>query len=289
MDQQPFAIHNWSKRPAINCPRINNRLLSIIGANVENLPKIEQVTSIVGLANKSRQVSSALSTTFKEIFLRSNSKALQQLLQLTSQSSNRRILTPAFTLKQCLILAVLFTVISRTAWGCKPSDPVAMPMVERHEWLMAHHGSVYHNDMEKPCHFHIFKSNVKLINSFNTAGKHKYTLGVNQFADMTKQEFKASHTGFKNYDRSKDDQEGKIQAQERVGNTDERRLEDSRCSHSSQRSGAVWKTGCGWAFSAVSAMEVPSSELISLSEQDLMDCAVHGKDYGCNNGLMYNV
>ncbi|XP_042404895.1 senescence-specific cysteine protease SAG39-like [Zingiber officinale] len=151
-----------------------------------------------------------------------------------------RILTPAFTLKQCLILAVLFTVISRTAWGCKPSDPVAMPMVERHEWLMAHHGSVYHNDMEKPCHFHIFKSNVKLINSFNTAGKHKYTLGVNQFADMTKQEFKASHTGFKNYDRSKDDQEGKIQAQERVGNTDERRLEDSRCSHSSQRSGAVW-------------------------------------------------
>ena len=48
--------------------------------------------------------------------------------------------------------------------------------------------------------------------------------------------------------------------------------------------------GCYWAFSAVAATEgivkISSGKLISLLEQELVDCDVHGEDQGCNGGEM---
>ncbi|KAH7860691.1 hypothetical protein Vadar_016872 [Vaccinium darrowii] len=48
--------------------------------------------------------------------------------------------------------------------------------------------------------------------------------------------------------------------------------------------------GCCWAFSAVASMEgivgITTGKLISLSEQELVDCDINGQDQGCNGGLM---
>ncbi|KAI8537525.1 hypothetical protein RHMOL_Rhmol09G0030800 [Rhododendron molle] len=48
--------------------------------------------------------------------------------------------------------------------------------------------------------------------------------------------------------------------------------------------------GCCWAFSAVASVEgiveLTIDTLISLSEQELVDCDTGGEDQGCNGGLM---
>lgn len=50
------------------------------------------------------------------------------------------------------------------------------------------------------------------------------------------------------------------------------------------------KTGCCWAFSAVAATEgivkLRTGKLISLSEQELLDCDVDDTNRGCNGGAM---
>jgi KDEL-tailed cysteine endopeptidase len=66
-----------------------------------------------------------------------------------------------------------------------------LSMVARHESWMAQYGRVYKDAAEKAKRLEVFKTNVRFIDSFN-AGNRKFYLGVNQFADITNEEFKAS-------------------------------------------------------------------------------------------------
>lgn len=165
--------------------------------------------------------------------------------------------------------------------------PTAEPsMAERHERWMAAHGKVYKDAAEKAARLEIFKSNMDHIERFN-ARKEKYWLGPNQFTDLTNQEFRILHTGG-------------YRPLERVSPATRFRHEnvtvDAAAALDWRKRGAVTsikdqgQCGACWAFSAVAAIEsinqIKSGKLVSLSEQELIDCDVDGEDQGCEGGLM---
>ncbi|XP_068660094.1 senescence-specific cysteine protease SAG39-like [Aristolochia californica] len=159
-------------------------------------------------------------------------------------------------------------------------------MVKRHEEWIAKYGRVYKDTAEKERRFKIFADNVQLVEAFNSDGGNTYRLSVNEFADLTNEEFRASRNGFR--PSSLRDTSSSLFRYENV--TAVPSTVDWR------KKGAVTpvkdqgQCGCCWAFSAVAAMEgatkLSSGKLVSLSEQELVDCDTRGVDQGCNGGLM---
>jgi KDEL-tailed cysteine endopeptidase len=71
---------------------------------------------------------------------------------------------------------------------------------ERHEQWMTHYGKVYKDPQEREKRLRIFTENVKYIEASNNAGINKpFKLGINQFADLTNEEFIASRNKFKGH------------------------------------------------------------------------------------------
>ncbi|CAN6700567.1 unnamed protein product [Malus baccata var. baccata] len=75
-------------------------------------------------------------------------------------------------------------------------------MYGRYEQWLTRYGRVYNDVNEKETRFKIFKENVAFIESSNKDANKPYRLSVNQFADLTNEEFKASRNGFKGHECS---------------------------------------------------------------------------------------
>jgi C1A family cysteine protease len=131
----------------------------------------------------------------------------------------------------------------------------------------------------------VFENNVALIESENAKGN-KYTLGVNQFAHLTIEEFKAQYTGGKGGSALGSDDAflGEMEVGEIASDVD----------WSTDRSvvNPVKDQGqCGscWAFSAVGTVEsayaLAAGKLGSYAEQQLVDCDTTGGSEGCNGGF----
>jgi len=134
----------------------------------------------------------------------------------------------------------------------------------------------------------IFISNLRLIQKHNAEhalGLHTFTLGVNQFADLTNEEFVKTYNGF-NPEMFKDLPVADLKA---IG--DEPESVDWRTEGYVTPIKDQGQCGSCWAFSAVCSMEgawfKKSGELVSLSEQQLVDCDTE-EDQGCNGGLPSN-
>ncbi|XP_050224152.1 senescence-specific cysteine protease SAG39-like [Mercurialis annua] len=189
---------------------------------------------------------------------------------------------------------VLIAVLSVTLWAtlCLSRSVHEDSMEVSHEMWMNQHGRVYKDNAEKEKRFQIFKQNVEFIESFNKAGTKAYKVGVNAFADLTNDEFKSSRNGYRSYASY-----GPLM----VRSSSSFRYENVTAAPTSmdwRQKGAVTpikdqgQCGCCWAFSAVAAMEgitkLSTGKLISLSEQELVDCDTSGEDQGCEGGLMDN-
>ncbi|PKI31252.1 hypothetical protein CRG98_048358 [Punica granatum] len=162
-------------------------------------------------------------------------------------------------------------------------------MFDRHAQWMTKYGRMYVSDVEREKRFEIFKSNVEFIESFNREGNKTYWLGINEFADLSNEEFRAYWNGYK------------VSSSSRQYKKSPFKYENKTAVPSSidwRKKGAVTpikdqgECGCCWAFSTVAAMEgitkITTGKLIPLSVQELVDCDTKGENWGCQGGLMDN-
>ncbi|KAG5245325.1 senescence-specific cysteine protease SAG [Salix suchowensis] len=130
---------------------------------------------------------------------------------------------------------------------------------------------------EKETRYSIFKENVERIDAFNSQTGKSYKLGVNQFADLSNEEFKASRNRFKGHMCTP--QEGSFRYEN---------VSAVPASVDWRNKGAV--TPVKDQGQSVAAMErinqITTGKLISLSEQEVVDCDTKGEGQGCNVGLM---
>ncbi|KAH7671963.1 Actinidain protein, partial [Dioscorea alata] len=141
-------------------------------------------------------------------------------------------------------------------------------------WLVKHRKN-YNDLFEKGKRYQIFKDNLKYIDEHN-ARNHSSTLALNVFADLTNDEYRNTYLGFQSFTR---ENTGFKKSNRYLFNGDET-LPDSI---DWRGEGAVvdvknqLKCGSCWAFSSIAAIEglhqLSTGDLVSLSEQELVDCA----------------
>ncbi|KAH0684239.1 hypothetical protein KY285_021724 [Solanum tuberosum] len=154
---------------------------------------------------------------------------------------------------------------------------------------MDKHGKIYKSIEEKLHRFEIFKENLKHIDERNKIVTN-YWLGLNEFSDLSHDEFKKMYLGLK-VDQDLLNKREQL-SQEEFAYRD---FVDLPKSVDWRKKGAVTpvknqgQCGSCWAFSTVAAVEginqIKTGNLTSLSEQELIDCDTTYNN-GCNGGLM---
>ena len=145
----------------------------------------------------------------------------------------------------------------------------------------------YETFEETESRFNIFRSNLRNIILHNLDHTQNFTMGINQFTDLTPQEFKDQYVGG-------------LRAE--VGSYGCKSFSSSASGAPSsidwRQKGAVTSVKdqgqCGscWTFSATGAVEgawaIAKGQLVDLAEQELVDCAtgISYGSHGCNGGQM---
>jgi len=128
-----------------------------------------------------------------------------------------------------------------------------------------------------------WKANYMYIEAFNKREGNTFTLGMNQFGDLSVEEFRGLYMGYRNL-VPREPYHGAVLHPELPPSVDWRTK--------GVVTGIKDQGQCGscWAFSATGSLEgahaFNTGKLVSLSEQNLVDCSTNQGNMGCNGGLM---
>ncbi|XP_059150315.1 procathepsin L-like [Physella acuta] len=133
----------------------------------------------------------------------------------------------------------------------------------------------------------IWEANIELIERHNILadrGLHSYWMGENRFSDMTTAEFKQTMNGFRSQDKRPSSLQY-IPTAVSVPDSVDWRVKGYVTPVKDQGD-----CGSCWAFSSTGALEgqhfKKTGKLVSLSEQQLIDCSRAYGNKGCDGGLM---
>ncbi|KAF3944848.1 hypothetical protein CMV_028725 [Castanea mollissima] len=189
-----------------------------------------------------------------------------------------------------LVLVWVFQVVMST----NLDDP---NMSERFEQWISKYGKVYQDAGDKESKFGIFRDNAYMVDYINGANR-PYKLALNKFADQLSWEFRQNRYSI--LDRRVMDYQQRIENP--VPSLRYENMTTLPASVDWRKNGAVtpvlYDTGnqcvSSWAFAAAAAIEgihqISTGKLISLSVQELMDCAVFIDQYGIKSiGCAYRL
>ncbi|XP_051149901.1 zingipain-2 [Andrographis paniculata] len=153
------------------------------------------------------------------------------------------------------------------------------------------HGKSYSSEEERERRLRIFEENYNIVTAHNGKGDSTFTLGLNVFADLPNHEFRAKYLGLSVPAtdsvirlRSESDEDLSVVKDSDIPSSLDWRSKGAVTEVKDQGS-----CGACWAFSATGAMEginqIVTGSLVSLSEQELVDCDTSYND-GCAGGVM---
>jgi cathepsin L len=148
-----------------------------------------------------------------------------------------------------------------------------------------------YSDAEENVRRAIWESNLKIVRNHNLEadlGVHTFTLGMNKYADMTISEFVKVMNGYNATARVQGNQDRHtftFNPSLKLPDTVDWRQQGYVTPIKDQG-----QCGSCWAFSSTGALEgqhfKQTGKLVSLSEQNLVDCSGKQGNMGCNGGLM---
>jgi len=157
-------------------------------------------------------------------------------------------------------------------------------------WMQKHSKSYASHEFQS--RYAIFKDNVDFVEQWNADKTHSHKVEANIFADLTNAEYQRIYLGTH------------IDATERLAKAATASVFGNQPSVSLpasvdwRQAGAVTpiknqgQCGSCWSFSTTGSTEgihkLSTGNLVSLSEQNLMDCSTSEGNNGCNGGLMDN-